>query len=76
MRKLNLRKAAVIQPETLLKNKRFHRRYLASFLSETPFCGSYCTKQPNQPSSIMGQGKFFKPVILARPFSVNTLLLC
>ena len=68
---LNLSKAADIQPETLLKNKLFHQRYFARFLSGTLFSGSFHTKQPNQPSVIMQPGKLLKPVSLAQPFSVS-----
>ena len=75
MKKLNLSKAADIQPETLLKNKLFHQRYFARFLSGTLFSGSFHTKQPNQPSVIMQPGKLLKPVSLARPVSITTLLL-
>ena len=75
MKKFNLSKAADIQPETLLKNKLFHHRYFAKFLSETFFSGSFRTKHPNQPSVIMQPGILLKLFSLTRPFSVTTLLL-
>ena len=64
-------KAADIQPETLLKNKLFHQRYFAIFLSGILLSGSFRTKQPTEPSAIMQPGKLLKPVSLAEPFSVT-----
>ena len=75
MKKFNLSKSGDIQPETLLKNKLFHRNYFASFLSGILFTGYSCNKQPNQPSAIIEPGKHLKPVTLARPFSFTTLPL-
>ena len=77
VKKFNLSKAADIQPETLLKNKLFHQRYFARFLSVCleHLTGFFCTKQPNQTSVLMEPGKFLKPFSLAQPVSVATLLL-
>ena len=72
---LNLSKVADIQPGTFLKNKLFHQRYFAIFLSGILLSGSFRTKQPNQPSAIMQPGKLLKPVSLAEPFSVTYHLL-
>ena len=71
MKKLNLSKAADIQPETLIKNKLFRQRYFARFLSGSLFSGAFRTKQPNQPGIIMQPGKLLKPVSLAQPFSAT-----
>ena len=49
---LNLSKAADIQPETLIKNKLFHQRYVAIFLSGILLSGPFRTKQPNQSSAV------------------------
>ena len=74
MDKLNLSKVADIQRETLLKNKFFHHRYFAKFLSGTLSSGSSRTKEFNEPSIIMESGKPLKPVRLKQHFFVTTLV--
>ena len=74
VKKLNVSKAADIQRKTLLKNKFFHHRYFARFLSGTLSSGSSRTKEFNQPSFIMESGKPLKPVRLKQHFFVTTLV--
>ena len=59
----------LLRPNKLLC---FHLSFLAA---SSLFSGSFRIKQPNQSSVTMQPEKPLKPVSLARPFSVTTLLL-